>query len=182
MYEYIPQKSNRTARRLILLFFAGAAALFLLTVLFPTVPFRWVFQLIALGILTAAIFLVTRYVTKLFIYRIETASEGEHDLTVTEAAANGKRAVTVCRIGLSHIQSCRIVETAEADALLKQLKKEHIRLYDYTVDLRPAQSIFLLTDEGGETLALRLSYDTTLFGLLRPAEETDSADDEGEDA
>ncbi|MBE6546138.1 MAG: hypothetical protein E7668_01695 [Ruminococcaceae bacterium] len=183
MYEFIPQKTNQTARKLILLFFAGAAALFALTLLVPAIPFRWVFQLFALALLTAAIFLVTRYVTKLYIYRTEPTAGGAVDLTVTEAAANGKRAVTVCRIGLSQIRHRRLVSSqTEFDAALKELKKERIRLYDYTVDLHPTESILLLAEEGGETLALRLAYDQTLFELLTPTESDPSDTAEGEDA
>lgn len=167
MYEYSPKRTNTAAQRLILLFFLGAAALILITMLVPTVPFRWVFQLIAIGLLTAAIFLVTRYVTKLFLYRIENG-----DLTVTEADARGKRQITVCRVSVANIQSLeRLDEPNVADAALSDLKKQKIKLFDYTADLRPADSILLVVREGGEDLAIRLSFDEILFGLLGDAEE-----------
>ena len=162
MYEYSPKRTNTAARRLILLFFLGAAALILITMMVPNVPFRWVFQLIAIGLLTAAIFLVTRYVTKLFLYRIENG-----DLTVTEADARGKRRITVCRVGVANIQSLeRLDEPHAANAALADLKKQKIKLFDYTADLRPADSILLVVREGGEDLAIRLSFDETLFELL----------------
>ena len=97
MYELIPQKTNKIAARLVALSFFGAAAVLLCTVLAPAVPFRWVFQLIAILLLTAGVFLTTRYLTKLFFYRITE----DGDLTVTEAAANGKRQVTVCRVAVA---------------------------------------------------------------------------------
>ena len=115
MHQWIPQKSNETARNMILLLFCGAFALLALTSLFGDIPFRWAFQTVALLLLTAAIFLVTRYMTKRFTYRIEPDGEDAYDLTVIESSANGKRAVTVCRIGLHHVakQASLIFRTEE---------------------------------------------------------------------
>ena len=170
MYELTPKKTNKTAGKLILLLFLGAAALILITVAVPPLlkvelPLRWVFQLIAIFLLTAGIFLTTRYITKLFIYRVTE----KRDLTVTEAASNGKRPITVARVGLDGIRERIYVDSpAAADAEIKRLKKEKIKLYDYTVDYQPAESIFLVVVEGGERLALRLSYDKNLYDLLIP--------------
>lgn len=165
MYEWIPQKTNNTARKLILLMFLGSAAIVIVTMLAPTIPAVWVFHLIAVFLLTAGIFLTTRYMTKMFIYRITE----DGDLTVTEAAANGKRPCTVCRIRLSHIQERLLPQSfSESETLRKQCKKKKIKIYDYTVDYHPAESIFLIVREGGETLGIRLSYQETLAALLSP--------------
>ena len=174
MYELIPRPVGATAKKLILLFFFGASALMLITMLVPSIPFRWVFQLIALGLLTAAVFLVTRYVTKLFFYRLEQTQSGI-DLTVTEASANGKRQITVCRIGLNAIEECVLLENPVAEKeRLREIRKACVKLYDYTLELHPAQSIFLIVTEGGERLAIRLSYDKTLFDLLSPQDNENS--------
>ena len=172
MYEWNPKSANTTARKLILLFFIGAGALMLVTMLFPSVPFRWVFQLIALGLLSAAIFFVTRYVTKSFLYRIETTADGSADLTVTEISSGGKRRITVCRIGLDHILTRELLDNpAKTSERLASLKKEKIKYYDYTVEYQSAESILLIVNEGGEEIALRLSFDADLFALLRPKKE-----------
>lgn len=171
MYEWIPEKTNNTAKKLIILLFAGAAALMLVTAAIPEVPFRWVFQLIALGMMTGAIFFTTRYVTKLFIYRLENDSEGEVDLTVTEAASNGRRRVTVCRVGLSGVRACVVCDLSESDgkSVQAKIKASKRKLFDYCPDLGPAKSIYLTVEEGGEELILRLSYDEKLFSILSGA-------------
>ena len=173
MFEWIPQKTNTTARKMILLFFLGSAALILVTMLVPGVPFRWVFQLLAILLLTAGVFLTTRYVTKLFIYRIDRG-----DLTVTEANTNGKRQITVCRVALSGISSVTVSESvSEAKEQIRALKKQHIKLFDYTADLQPTISVLVTVCEGGEELALRLSYDRALCELLQAAVPPDGPAD-----
>ena len=167
MYELIPSKTNKTAARLVALMFFGAAAVLLCTVLAPAVPFRWAFQLVAILLLTVGVFLTTRYLTKLFFYRITE----DGDLTVTEAAANGKRQVTVCRVAVSGVRELCLPESPDqVKELKKRLRREKIRLYDYTVDYRPVQSIFVIVLEGDTPLCIRLAYDQTLAKLLTPKE------------
>ena len=171
MFEWIPTKTNTTARKMILLLFLGSAALMVTTMLVPTVPFRWVFQLIAIFLLTAGVFLTTRYITKLFIYRIENG-----DLTVTEANTNGKRQITVCRVGLANITSVTHCQSAEESVgQIKGHKKNRSRFFDYTVDLQPAEFLLVTVTEGGEELTLRLSYDKTLCELLKPTESKEQS-------
>ena len=166
MYELIPKRTNKKANEMILLFFIGAAAMMLVTMLFPTVPFRWAFQLISLCLLTAGVFLVTRYVTKLFFYRIE-----EGDLIVTETDTRGKKRLVVCRVGVSSVVRCeRLTDANQVKAALASLRKQGVKVFDYTVDLRPAESILLVVNEGGDDLAVRLSFDDTLFSILTPKE------------
>ena len=158
---------------MILLFFLGSAALLATTMLVPTVPFRWVFQLLAIFLLTAGVFLTTRYLTKLFFYRIQNG-----DLTVTEANTNGKRQITVCRVGLSGILSVTECHSAtEAKEQIKALKKRRVKYFDYTVDLQPAESLLVLVEEGGEELALRLSYDEQLAERLTPIQAEEAEHD-----
>ena len=170
-YEWIPAKSNAIARNLVIVLFVGAFALMAIPTAIPTLPFRWVVQLIALFLLTAGIFITTRYLTKLFIYRI--VSNGERlDLTVTEAASNGKRQITTCRVGLSGIRRVCILDSAEADKREREaLKREKLKQFDYRPDLRPAKSILVIVEEGGEELALFLAYEEKLASWLTPEEE-----------
>ena len=173
MYEWIPPRTNKRAQSAILVLFLGAAALLFLSVLFPNLPYRWAVQLLAIGLLTAAIFLVTRYVSKIFIYRIIDVGNGSSDLTVTEAKAGAKGQITVCRVGLANIRSCRVIdETVDsgARAAISEIKKQRKKLFDYCVDLHPAQSILLTVEEGGEDLVLCLSYSPELVARLMPIE------------
>ncbi len=169
MRQWIPKKTNQTARNMILLLFSGAFALLALTTILGEIPFRWVFQTVALLLLTAAIFLVTRYMTKLFFYRIEEDEEGEADLTVTEAAANGKRAVTVCRVGVRSVSFARLFDFSdggESLAAWKEFKKGRKKIHDYRADLRPVTFLLLSVREGGQTLYILLSHERELTELL----------------
>ena len=145
----------------------------LIPTVFPTLPFRWVVQLLALVLLTAGIFLTTRYLTKIFLYRI--VGEGDAlDLTVTEASSNGKRQITVCRVGLSGIRRLVILDATKPEIERKEralLKKSHTKQYDYRADFCPAKSILLIVEEGGEELCLFLSYEERLAFYLAPRED-----------
>ena len=167
-YEWVAQKSNHKARNLVFVLLAAAFVFMLIPMIFPAMPFRWGIQLIALCLLTAGIFMTTRYLTRLYIYRI--VGEGDAlDLTVTEAASNGKRQITVCRVALSRIHRLAVFDAATPDVEKKErglLKGRHIKQYDYRPDLRPEKSIFLIVEEGGEELGLFLSYDEELFSQL----------------
>ena len=182
MYEWIPPKNNQKAQKITLLLFAGAAVLMAFPSLIPQLPYRWILQLLSIALLTAAIFIMTRYIAKLYIYRILDLGNGNLDLTVTEAKAGGKGQITVCRIGLSNIRKCVCMEdtpSSEGMHLLKQSRKAHQKNFDYCADLHPAQSIVLFVEEGGEELVLRLSFDPMLFDLLQ--DHSSHAEPDGED-
>lgn len=178
MYEWIPEKTNNTAKKLIILLFAGAAALMFATAAIPDVPYRWVFQLISLGMLTGAIFLTTRYVTKMFIYRLESDSDGGVDLSVTEASSNGRRRVTVCRVGLSGVRECVLCDLSDAQSksIQEKIKSSGCKLFDYCSDFRPQRSIYLTVEEGTEKLILRLAYEDRLFSILSDAVRPDPSE------
>ena len=181
MRQWIPQKSNQTARNLILLLFGGAFALLAITTLMGDYSFRWIFQTIAILLLTAAVFLTTRYLTKLYIYRMEENGEGEPDLTVTESATNGKRPVTVCRVSLHHIESVRLFDFSDGGASLaawKKFKTGRKRIFDYRIDFRPTIFLLVTVKEGGETLHLLFSHMEDLSELLRAAAEGYREDEE----
>ena len=176
MYEWIPQKTNQKARTAVILLLTGTVALFAITALFPAMPLRWLVQLIAIGMGTAAILLVTRYIAKSYLYRVIPTEGGDADLTVTERKSNRSRMV-VCRVALSHIRE-RLLATPDnrtaTEAWLTQQRQKHLRFFDYRADLLPDRSILLLVEEGGETLVLRLSYDPTLYDLLTPHGQEDT--------
>lgn len=167
LYEWIPKKTNQTAQTVIILLLVAAAILFAFPMVLPDLPFRWGVQLLALGLLTAAIFMVTRYVAKFYIYRIVSDGDDANDLTVTESRANGKGQVTVCRVGLAHILRRELVESNERVAQERKGKKG--KIFDYRVDFHPAQSILLTVEEGGEELTLLLSYSEELWAWLTPS-------------
>ena len=163
MFELRPQRSNKKAESLIILFFVGAAALVLLSVPLKGIPFLWAIQLFAVMLLVASVYLVTRYITKGFIYRIED-TEGGADLTVTEVASGGRRQITVCRVSLSGIREA--VEDSDGKEL-KRLRGGQRKIYDYRPDLSPARSIVILSEECGVECVILLAYDERLLELVR---------------
>ncbi len=176
MYEWIPTKNNRKAMNLILCLFLGAGLLMATTVAFRGMPYRWAFQLLALGLLTAAIFLTTRYVMKSFLYRVVSDGQGGHDLTVSELTSGGRRQITVCRVGLSGIYERILLDFTDGGASATrwhQIKKQRRKIFDYSADLKPDKSIVLYLNEGGEDLTLRLDYDEALWNLLTPTPKED---------
>ena len=180
MYEWIPNRTNKRAQNAILILFLAAALLFAIPLLVPTLPYRWVVQLLAIGVMTAAIFLVTRYVSKLFIYRIVACEDGTADLTVTEAKSGGRGQITVCRVGISRILSCHVLDEStdsHARDRISALKKQRKKLFDYCIDLHPTKSILLSVREGGEELWLLLSYSAELLERLGGECERGGEDD-----
>ena len=181
MFEYVPQRTNTTAGKVILILIVGAAALFGITVLFPTIAYRWAFQLLALGMLTLILFLVTRYLTRSYVYRIYDREDGSRDLEILERQGNGKRQFTVCRVSLSGTVSLTLLDLCDGGAsetLLAARKKEKKRIFDYCVDLQPEKSCLLQCNESGEELWIRLNYDPRLWDLLMPAAKGSSEDGE----
>ena len=181
MYEFIPQKNIKTAQKIIILLFAGAAVLMLVTMTWEGIPYKWLFQLIALALMTAAIFMTTRYVSKTFIYRVESDGDGGSDLTVTECAAGGKRQVTVCRVSVYGIRECHLLDMSDgggSERKLKEIRQRYGKIFDYTADLQPNKSILLVVDECGQRLSIRLSYDDRLFDILKSCEKGSEDGDE----
>ena len=164
MYEFKPTRTNNKAQNLILLFFIGAAALLIVTVPLKGMPFLWAIQLFAIILLVAAVFLVTRYLTKSYIYTVSDA-DGQPDLYVTEISSGGKRWITVCRVSLSSIRCARVSEGK--DETLAALRKERKRMFDYRPDISPEKSILAVTDEGGEEQLILLAYDEELLKILK---------------
>lgn len=157
MYELFPKKTNNKAALAVFLLFAGAFALMLTTVAFPSIPFPWVIQLLAVILLVPAILLVPRYLIRSYIYRIISTESGA-DLTVTETS--GKKRTVVCRVALSKIAEVRTVSS------LSEVRGQKKRIFDYRPDLMPDKSILILSTEGDEEAYICLAYDDRLFEIL----------------
>lgn len=169
MYEWIPKRTNKRVQNAILLLLIGAAVVLLFPMLLKTDAYRWIFQLLSIVCLTAVIFLITRYHSKIFIYCIRERDDETEDLTVTEAKPNGKGQITVCRVGVGRIRLCRVLDEQKdpcAREILKTLRKKRKKLFDYCIDLHPAQCILLAVEESGEELWLTLSYSPELVARL----------------
>lgn len=186
MYQWIPPKKNGSAQKSVVILLCGAVLLFGITVVLPQIAYRWAFQLIALGLLTLSLFLVTRYLTRSYLYQITEDGKGGWDLEVVELTAKGKRRLTVCRISLGGISRLTLLDLSDggkSETLLATYKKDKKRIYDYCVDFQPTKSCLILCREGGQEQLIRLEYDPTLFQLLSPTVREGSEDvEDAEDA
>ena len=122
MQEFRPARSNNKARDLTFILIIAAVAVFGICYAFKDMPFRWAFQLAAIGIFTAGVYMVARYLTKGFFYRID----GD-ELTVTELS--GKRQMCVCRISLASVKNISLVDhkKGENSTLPEEIKKSRCK-------------------------------------------------------
>ena len=167
MYEYTPKKENNKAAHLTLLLLIGGFLLLALTSAFPSLPFRWAFQIVGILLIGIGIYLYTRYFTRTFSYAIVVREDGSRDLTVTECQRKSR--VTVCRLSLSGIERIEIVRAADrerAKALKKMLLAEGRKLFSYTVNLAPASVCYLVATECGQPLVILFEPDAQLLRML----------------
>lgn len=169
LYEITAPKNIKKLRSVSAVLLFGAAAVMAVTMILQNMPYRWIFQLVALCMLGAAIFFVSRYIMKNFVYAIvKDSRESENaDLTVTEI--QGRHTITVCRISLSGIEETVTVDRAnkeQAEAVTKRIKAEKRKVYDYCGDMFGDRYVCVFSQEYGEALAIKLSYDEELSRLL----------------
>lgn len=162
MKEFIPKRSNTLSKLLIM----GLFIISLMAMLFssiPTLPFRSVMQLLALIILAIAMMLLGRYEFKTYAYAIIKNGEDGYDLTVTELKRRSR--ITVCRISLDSISEIHEVRR-ENKALVKNLRKCR-KFFNYHIDVAPAVSCYIVSNEGGEDILICLSFIPELYEALK---------------
>ena len=173
VYEYSPPKSNKKASGIILILFSLAAGLFLFTLLFPAMPFRWAVQLISIAAFVAVIFIISRYVAKSFVYNVIKTDDGSLDFTVTEITNAGRSQITVCRIALSSIEESHLLNRSNPDdaskikALQKQASADGRKSFNYCPDVNPTELCILLVEECNEKFLIKLSPDSTLLEYFK---------------
>ena len=173
LYEYSPPKSNKKATGIILILFSLAAGLFMFTILFPDILFKWAIQLIAVCSFVAVIFIISRYVAKSYVYAVERNDNGNLDLTVTEITNAGRTKITVCRIGIASIENAYLLRRSisEHSEKIKSIqgnaKKDGRKFFNYCPDVNPDEVCILLVEECEEKFLLKLSPDSTLWGYLK---------------
>ena len=173
LYEYTPPKSNKKAAGIVLILFSLAAGLFLFTIIFPDIKFKWAIQLISIIAFVAVIFIISRYMAKSFVYAIFKNNDGTLDLTVSEVTNAGKKTITVCRIALNNIEESYLLDRSirehaeKASALQKRAKNEQRKLFNYCPDVNPTEICVILVEECNEKFLLKLSPDSTLWEYLK---------------
>jgi len=164
IYEVSCDKNTKKLTLISGILLIGASVLMLLTLIFgDAIPFRWAIQLISIGMYTAMIFIMTRYVSRSYVYAVEER-DGELDLTVTEV--QGKGSVTVCRVSLSGIEECVDLSEKKTYAAEK-IKREGRKKFDYRTNPVGDRLICVFCEECGECLAITLTYDRGLCEYLK---------------
>ena len=173
MYEHIPQSNKAKAKNIASALLVGGFTIMAVTSAAKEMPLKWLFQLAGLAVITVGIFIMTRYLFKSFLYRVSQTDTGSADLSVIELQKKSR--ITVCRISVSGILEVCVFTPEEKDkekALLAKIKSDGRKRFDYCADLSPDRFMWLIADECGERVALKLSYDETLYGILSPNKET----------
>ena len=173
LYEYSPPKSNKKASGIILILFSLAAGLFLFTIIFPDIPFRWGIQLIAIAAFVAVIFIISRYIAKSFVYAVTKTDDESLDFTVTEITNAGRSIITVCRIAISNIEEAYLLDRSipehaeKIKAIQRSAKSEQRQIFNYCPNVNPTEVCILLVEECGEKFLLKLCPDSTLWEYLK---------------
>lgn len=169
IYEYVPQKNFKKLSGLVTVLICAALALFLVSSLFPEMPYRWILQLLGMVCLAAVIYISVRHVGRAFVYRIVQNEDGSRDLTVTEVTNGGKSRITVCRIDLSGIEEVAVLDRkSDTDRLrIKQIKRRVGKLFVYHPDINASNACYILATECGERLTIKLAVDGTLVDYLK---------------
>lgn len=166
LFEFIPTKNNQRLGLVSGLLLIGGSIMLLVTYIFSDITAKWAFQLLAICMFGVSIFLVSRYVMKNYIYAI-ISTEGGNDFTVTELQS--KKKTTVCRISVSNIEKAFVIEQgdkANEDAVKALIKDGKYKKYNYCADLFDEKSIYILADECGERVAIKLSWGEELEAYL----------------
>ena len=173
VYEYSPPNSNKKATGIVLILFSLAAGLFMFTILFPTIPLKWLVQLISIIAFVAVIFIISRYILKKFLYAILKCDDDTLDFTVSEITNGGFKQIIVCRISIKSIEEAHLLnrsipeQAQKIKQLEQQAKSEGRKSYNYCPDINPTEVCILLVKECGENFLLKLSPDSTLWEYFK---------------
>lgn len=136
----------------------------------PGVPAPVLFQLLAVFLLVAAVFIITRYVMRRYTCRLEDNQKGSLDFVIVEHY--GRRDTVVCRVYAAQIVS--------AVRLTKQTKKETAekrkgkRFFRYTAGFSdPDRVLAEVRSEGDDepSFFLEVAADEPFLKLLQNAME-----------
>ena len=166
IYEYTPMKDTKKLATVTGSLLGGAAILVLIYLFVPKISAPWIFQLLAVGMLMLAVFITSRYIMKSYVYAI-VEEEGEKLLTVTEI--QGRHTITVCRLSLAGLEAAVTVpkgDTVAQAAVKQRIRAEKRKSYNYCIDLFEEKFICLYSEEGGERIAVKVTWEEELEKLI----------------
>lgn len=164
MYEYAP-KPKRTKEKWILVL-----SLLFGSVSFAFSLFEWMLypvlcQLAAVAFFTVSVVMLSRYLLRDYIYRVEPRGwdeEGPLDLTVTEIY--GKRRTVVCRIALSDIREAIRITDGNREELSQ--KRKGARSFVYTPEMGDANAILVTAADGDDLYFVKICADEELLSAI----------------
>ena len=160
MYEYIPNPPKKKAKTVGMTLFILSLVIFFVSGI-EGIGYPGILQTAAIALMTAAILLVGKYLTRAYRYRVDKTN-GEYEFIIDEISKTSS--VTVCRLELSKLR--------RADAWTKDYKPpKKARIYNYCVDVAPTDSYLLTFLDGafsmnGERIYVRISPDERLTEIL----------------
>ena len=99
-----------------------------------------------------------------YTYRLQRdEGDGRDELAVVQI--KGKRTVTVCRLLLSDVRAWDVVTSANEKEIKNKYRAD--RVHNYCPDLCPARSVYLLFEENGERIVLRLQAGEEFLSRLK---------------
>ncbi len=164
MYEYAPKPKRRREKLILALSLIFGALSFAFS-LFEWMLYPAVCQLAAVGFFTVSVVMLSRYLLRDYVYRVEPRGwdeDGPLDLTVTEIY--GKRRQVVCRVALSDIRESVRVNAENRKSLAKATKGK--RLFVYTPEMGDGEAVLLTVSDGDTQYFVKICADEGLFSAL----------------
>ena len=173
LWSETPKHQNNLLRNLSAAFFGGGAICYLCALF---TPFPALAQTVAIALFCAAIFLVARHQEQ-YTYRLEPDAWGGEGSDIVVTQKKNRQHITVCRLGVSDVRRID-VQTADNAAALKQAYA-NVRVHSYCIDVRPASSVYLTFDDGGNEVVIRLQCSNELIEIFRKELEKNKEKNEG---
>jgi hypothetical protein len=159
-YSETPKRQNRLSAVIALC--CAIAGLVLLT-FSRYLPYTSLIQMISLIAWIVAIYMTARAVMG-YTYRLQRdEGDGQDELAVIQT--KGKKTVTVCRLLLRDLREIDLVTSANEKSLKEKYRAD--RIHNYCPDLCPARSVYLLFEENGQRIALRLQAGEEFLSYLK---------------
>ena len=159
-------KKGREIATAAMLFGVAIGVLYLSKI--PNLPFPVLFQLVAVFLLVAAVFIITRYVMRRYTCRLEVNQKGSVDFVIVEHY--GRRDTVVCRVYAAQIRSAvrRTKETWKQSAGQRKGKQ----VFHYTACFSDPDRVIaeVFPEEDGEnSFFVEFAADETFLKLLQAA-------------
>ena len=159
-YSETPKRQNRLSA--VIAFCCAIAGLVLLT-FSRYLPYTALIQTVSLIAWIVAVYMAARAVMG-YTYRLQRdEGDGKDELAVVQH--KGKKTVTVCRLLLGDLREIDLVTSANE----KEIKQKYHadRIHNYCPDLCPAHSVYLLFEENGRRIVLRLQAGEEFLSYLK---------------